>query len=96
MHKQKNVTLYQEEGLQGHDNTTKEKERIEKRRKVCIIEHVAPSSGQVRALMLIRKQSNYLVMYVESKCFLSLYLNVMNLGDSFKQLSKLFQSLGPV
>ena len=35
-------------------------------------------------------------MYVESKCFLSLYLNVMNLGDSFKQLSKLFQSLGPV
>ena len=73
------MTLYQEEGLQGHDNTTKEKERIEKRMKV---------SGQVRALMLIRKQSNYLVMYVESKCFLSLYLNVMNLGDSFKQLSK--------
>ena len=31
------MTLYQEEGLQGHDNTTKEKERIEKRRKVCII-----------------------------------------------------------
>ena len=36
-------------------------------------------------------------MYVESKCFLSLYLNViMNLGDSFKQLFFLFQSLGPV
>ena len=35
-------------------------------------------------------------MSVESKYFLSLYLNVMNLGDSFKQLSKLFQSLGPV
>ena len=52
----KNMTLYQEEGLQGHDNTTKEKERIEKRMKVCIIEHVAPSSGQVRALMLFLKQ----------------------------------------
>ena len=76
------MTLYQEEGLQGHDNTTKEKERIEKRRKVCIIEHVAPSSGQVRALMLIRKQSNYLVMYVDelaillSKCISRTVLKV--------------------
>ena len=57
-HKQKNLTLYQKEGLQGHDNTTKEKEEWrKKRRKVCIIEHVALSSGQVSALKLFSKQS---------------------------------------
>ena len=60
-----------------------------------IIEHVAPSSGQVRALIpqAIKLSSDVCRKQVFSY---SLYLNVMNLGDSFKQLSKLFQSLGSV
>ena len=50
--------------------------------------------GTGESIDVIPQASNYLVMYVESKCFLSLYLNVMNLGDSFKQLSKLYPKSG--